>query len=265
MFSRLEPTNSLALWTVDIESGQEARLTSPPPGNSDLRSAWSHDGKWIAFNRWSTASPSRLYLVPAAGGEARALLPEDKISRAAVTWSLDDHQLLFVPGGPWGWRRLGARHRYRENSAAHGWGESQHSSRLAQRSDHLLELEPRDILFQDACCQPGGRARADLAQQGRQFLGASASRRTACGWCFNRVAAGGRCCGFTRWQQVRSASSPIPPPDGRTECRTGRPMASASCFSRTAMARSSCGSGMSMAGRPVACPIRRSRWMGIGG
>ena len=102
VFSRLEPTNSVALWTADIESGQEARLTSPPAGASDWRSAWSHDGKWIAFNRWSTGSPSRLYLVPASGGEPRAVLPEDTVSRAAATWSLDDRHLLFVPGGPWG-------------------------------------------------------------------------------------------------------------------------------------------------------------------
>ena len=101
VFSRLEPTNSVALWTADIESGQEARLTSPPAGASDWRSAWSHDGKWIAFNRWSTGSPSRLYLVPASGGEPRAVLPEDTVNRAAATWSLDDRQLLFVPGGPW--------------------------------------------------------------------------------------------------------------------------------------------------------------------
>ena len=36
VFSRLEPTNSVALWTVDIESGQEARLTAPPRGRERL-------------------------------------------------------------------------------------------------------------------------------------------------------------------------------------------------------------------------------------
>ena len=102
VFSRLEPGNNLGLWTADIESGQEARLTSPPAGASDLRSAWSHDGKWIAFHRWSTGAPSRLYLVPASGGEPRALLPEDAVSRAAAAWSPDDRYLLYVPGGVWG-------------------------------------------------------------------------------------------------------------------------------------------------------------------
>jgi Tol biopolymer transport system component len=102
VFTRLEPTNSVALWTADIESGQEARLTSPPSGASDWRGAWSHDGKWIAFNRLSTGSPSTLYVVPASGGEPRAVLPDKTVGYAAATWSLDDRRLLFVPAGAWG-------------------------------------------------------------------------------------------------------------------------------------------------------------------
>jgi Tol biopolymer transport system component len=102
VFSRQEAGNRVALWTTDIENGQEARLTSPPDGAIDWRGAWSHDGKWIAFNRWSTGSPSRLYLVSAAGEEPRAVLTDDTVSRAAATWSLDDRHLLFVPGGAWG-------------------------------------------------------------------------------------------------------------------------------------------------------------------
>ena len=101
VFSRLEPTNSVALWTADIESGQEARLTSPPPGANDWRGAWSHDGKEIAFNRASTGSPSILYLVAVSGGEPRAVVPSKTASRGAATWSLDDRSLLFVPGGAW--------------------------------------------------------------------------------------------------------------------------------------------------------------------
>ena len=103
VFSRLEPTHSVALWTVDIESGQEARLTAPPAGASDWRAAWSHDGKWIAFSRSSTGSSSNLYLVPASGGEPRAVLPDETVTRGSATWSLDDHRLLFVvPAGTFG-------------------------------------------------------------------------------------------------------------------------------------------------------------------
>ncbi len=99
VFSRLEATNSVALWTADIESGQEARLTSPPPGVNDWRGAWSHDGKEIAFNRASTGSPSILYLVPVSGGEPRAVVPNKTAGRIAAAWSVDDRSLLFVPDG----------------------------------------------------------------------------------------------------------------------------------------------------------------------
>ena len=102
VFSRLEPTNSVALWTVDIESGAEARLTSPPPGANDWRGAWSHDGKWIAFNRFPANAPSVLYLVPASGGEPRAVLQDKTVARAAATWSLDDRHVLFVPAAAFG-------------------------------------------------------------------------------------------------------------------------------------------------------------------
>ena len=102
VFSRLEPNNSVALWTADIESGQEARLTSPSAGVSDWRGAWSHDGKSIAFNRWATGLPSNLYLIPASGGEPRVVLPDKTVSRGAATWSLDDHRLLFLPEGAFG-------------------------------------------------------------------------------------------------------------------------------------------------------------------
>jgi Tol biopolymer transport system component len=102
VFSRLEATNGVALWTADIESGQEARLTSPPAGTSDWRAAWSHDGNWIVFSRLSTGSPSNLLLVPASGGEPREVHPDKTVYRGAATWSLDDHYLLFVSAGAFG-------------------------------------------------------------------------------------------------------------------------------------------------------------------
>ena len=246
VFSRLEPTNNSALWTTDIQSGQEARLTSPPAGASDLRSEWSHDGKWIAFNRWSTSAPSRLYLVPSAGGEPRAMLPENKISRAAVTWSPDDRQLLFVPGGVWGgdvWELDIGTGRIRQLTV--GAESIPRSSRPKGVSASRTGAMRRSS---SGCLLPTRWPSTSRSRSARATISASGSRRTACRWCSNRVAVvRGRCCGFMRWRRVRSASSPILPPDARTERRTGRPMGSAWCFSRIATARSNCGSGMSMA------------------
>ena len=142
VFSRLEPTNSVALWTADIESGQEARLTSPPPGANDWRGAWSHDGKEIAFNRASTGSPSILYLVAVSGGEPRAVVPSKTASRGAATWSLDDRSLLFVPGGAWGGDVSEVADRYGEDQAADGRGQRQYPDSLVHRARRLLALEP---------------------------------------------------------------------------------------------------------------------------
>ena len=142
VFSRLEPMNVVALWTVDLESGNEARLTSPPAGVNDWRGAWSHDGKWIAFNRASTNSSSVLFLVPASGGEPREVLQGDKVARSAATWSLDDHKLLFVPGGGFGGDLSDVDISTGKITAADGRSQRQQPDPVLQDRPHrLLALE----------------------------------------------------------------------------------------------------------------------------
>ena len=142
VFSRLEPMNSVALWTVDLESGKEARLTSPPAGANDWRGAWSHDGKWIAFNRCvdqlviysvSRAGIGRGATSGAPGRDGRPLCcnlvarrpPASVRSRRCIRW-----------------RRLGGRHRNREDQAADGRGQGQQPDPLVHRAHRLLALEP---------------------------------------------------------------------------------------------------------------------------
>ena len=179
VFSRLEPTNSVALWTADIESGQEARLTSPPAGASDWRGAWSHDGKWIAFNRVSTGSPSNLYLVPSSGGEPRAVLPDKTVGRGAATWSLDDRHLLFVPAGPFGGD---------VSEVEIGTGRIRQLTVGAKVSTPILSSTGRIVFshwshetffFKMPVDNPAGRARADLTQRGQQLRPALLTRRPA--------------------------------------------------------------------------------------
>ncbi len=91
VFSRLEPTG-LALWTIDIDTREENRLTSPEPGVLDFRAAWSHDGEWIAFTR---APPNGLFLIPAAGGEPTPLLVDGN-PNGSPAWTENDQRIIFT-------------------------------------------------------------------------------------------------------------------------------------------------------------------------
>ena len=51
VFSRLEQDESAALYRIELATGEETRLTAPPPGVLDFRAAWSPDGERIAFHR----------------------------------------------------------------------------------------------------------------------------------------------------------------------------------------------------------------------
>jgi len=68
-------------------------------GPFPLRLWWSPDGRFIAFTAITSTRISDerelLYLLPAAGGEPRRLLPEiDRVS--AVSWSRDSASLYFA-------------------------------------------------------------------------------------------------------------------------------------------------------------------------
>ena len=143
VFSRLEPTNSVALWTADIESGQEARLTSPPAGANDWRGAWSHDGKWIAFNRCVRPArhPVCISWPHRAGNRVRCSRARRPAALPRPGRSTTAH-LLFVPGGAWGGDVSEVADRNREDQAADGRGQSQYPDPLVHRARRLLALEP---------------------------------------------------------------------------------------------------------------------------
>ena len=94
VFSRLEATG-LALWKVELLSGEETRLTTPAAGTLDLRAAWSHDGEWIAFMRQPGRPPFGLYLIPATGGEPIPLVVNQSLN-GSPNWGLDDRRILFT-------------------------------------------------------------------------------------------------------------------------------------------------------------------------
>jgi len=88
------------LWTVTLD-GTETRLTEGDHDN--LSPAWSPDGNEIAFvsKRMADAdftNATELYVMPAAGGEARRLpTPEGPVD--APAWSPDGTRIAFVGSG----------------------------------------------------------------------------------------------------------------------------------------------------------------------
>ena len=85
-----------AIWVTPLDgSGEPRRFTF-----SDRRDAaprWSPDGRWLAFTstRGEEKTPPQLYVIPAEGGEARALT-EAKEGVEDVAWSPDSTRLAYT-------------------------------------------------------------------------------------------------------------------------------------------------------------------------
>src|SRR6266850_8436511 len=66
---------------------------SPPlVASIDNYPTWSHDGRWVAYQRryMSTDGPPGAYIIPAGGGAAQFLVPGDFVFPIALTFSPDD-------------------------------------------------------------------------------------------------------------------------------------------------------------------------------
>ncbi|HEX2668665.1 MAG TPA: DPP IV N-terminal domain-containing protein, partial [Gammaproteobacteria bacterium] len=83
------------LWRVDRKGGRAERLTSEP--GYDLMPRYSPDGKWIAFTGQYQANTD-VYVIPAAGGEARRLtFHSDVVDGAPERWGPDNMVLGWTP------------------------------------------------------------------------------------------------------------------------------------------------------------------------
>jgi tricorn protease len=78
----------------DVESKQTAELASSSRGNISTP-VWSPDGRWIAFSRPDYTQTGGIYLVPAAGGEAKKV-SFDSYSEVNPRFSPDGRKLFFV-------------------------------------------------------------------------------------------------------------------------------------------------------------------------
>lgn len=88
--------NRAALWTIDVASGEEVRLTGGPDAD-DGGAVWSFDGERIAFLR-AALGQYGIWVLPAEGGEPKQLLADVAPVRGpfvTLAWSPDNRSLLF--------------------------------------------------------------------------------------------------------------------------------------------------------------------------
>lgn len=82
----------LTLWLASAD-GSNARRLSSAPMQVDSASR-SPDGHWIAFRGRSPGTRTKIYLMPAAGGPAEPLVPDD-VEQGTPSWSPDSTEIAF--------------------------------------------------------------------------------------------------------------------------------------------------------------------------
>jgi serine/threonine-protein kinase len=108
LFSRLRENGDAAVWKVNLTTGEQTQLTSPPPGADDLGASWSFDGEQIAFTRNEKGMPT-IWLLPVEGGEPSPIIE----ASAMPAWFPDNERIAFMSprgGAPNIWEmELGSR------------------------------------------------------------------------------------------------------------------------------------------------------------
>jgi serine/threonine protein kinase/Tol biopolymer transport system component len=81
------------LWRSKVDGSEKLQLSSPPV--YPMLPRWSPEGKEIVFYGLLQGKPSRIYVVPAAGGAQRELLPKQSGNQADTSWSPAGNRLAF--------------------------------------------------------------------------------------------------------------------------------------------------------------------------
>ncbi len=83
------------IWVVSADGGEPRQVTDHP--GLDQNPEWSPDGKWLVFQ--SLGRGSRLWRIPAAGGEAEPVTEEGLAY--GPYWSPDGKEIYFVRDNLW--------------------------------------------------------------------------------------------------------------------------------------------------------------------
>ena len=92
LFSRAGEGGEVAIWSMNLSTGEEARITSPPPGRKDRGATWSFDGERIAFTR---TAPGSFEIWAVHAGRETLLIPDEHIN-AHPAWLPDGRGVVFL-------------------------------------------------------------------------------------------------------------------------------------------------------------------------
>ena len=84
-----------ALVVVDLASKQERVIATGYINGSPRNIAWSSDNKWLAYLGLGAKSFRNAYIVPAAGGESKAVSAVPNANTNTLSWSPDGQFLVF--------------------------------------------------------------------------------------------------------------------------------------------------------------------------
>jgi len=90
LFSRRHADGSLAVWKVELSSGEETQVTFPGPDSEDREASWSHSGRKIVF-RGKRDGKRGVWIADANGHIERRAAERGNWP----AWSLDDQSLYL--------------------------------------------------------------------------------------------------------------------------------------------------------------------------
>jgi serine/threonine protein kinase/WD40 repeat protein len=148
-----EEADELALFSLDIDTGDRRRLTNPSP-DADLHPAVSPDGRSLAFVRTGNVGATNLYVLSLSAngepdGEPR-LMPIDSAAVAGPAWTAEGRDLICSVGAEY----MANRRLWRVPVAAEGraaplpFGEEGVTPAVA-RTGHRLVYESRPEVESD--------------------------------------------------------------------------------------------------------------------
>lgn len=82
------------IWMAEVGSGQAAPFTADDRADGGM--VWSPDGSTLAFLSDRAKPKSQIFVIPATGGEARALTDLEEGSVQSLAWSPDGTKIAFL-------------------------------------------------------------------------------------------------------------------------------------------------------------------------